>query len=218
MYKIYINESPLILCTPENTVLHKQRSIDTLIMPYTGRKKQLFQYIDLLEKSNKYTQVIIHHPDQSKLWKDFISLFEWIEAAGGLVTNSKSQILMIYRRGFWDLPKGKKEALETNKECALREVKEECGLREVTLGKKITKSYHVYRTRGRQLRMLKKTNWYHMTSDQKKLVPQAQEKIEKAKWIAVKDISAYESKAYNNIVEVIQTYLILAKKKNTTNS
>ena len=34
---------------------------------------------------------------------------------------------MIYRNGFWDLPKGKLEPGESRKECAVREVSEEIG-------------------------------------------------------------------------------------------
>ena len=32
-----------------------------------------------------------------------------ITAAGGLVFNQNDELLMIYRRGKWDLPKGKLE-------------------------------------------------------------------------------------------------------------
>ena len=36
-----------------------------------------------------------------------------IEAAGGMVFNEKNELLMIFRRGFWDLPKGKIDPGET---------------------------------------------------------------------------------------------------------
>jgi len=29
-----------------------------------------------------------------------------MQAAGGLITNDKDEVLMIFRRGKWDLPKG----------------------------------------------------------------------------------------------------------------
>jgi 8-oxo-dGTP pyrophosphatase MutT (NUDIX family) len=45
-----------------------------------------------------------------------------IIAAGGLVLNEDKEILMIFRRGFWDLPKGKLDPDETIEHCALREV------------------------------------------------------------------------------------------------
>ena len=207
MYKIYINESPLILCSSKSKILYKNPSMDTLIMPYIEKKKQLFQYIDLLEKSTKYTKVIIHHPDKKKLWQDFKSLFELIIAAGGVVVNDKDEVLMIHRRGYWDLPKGKREIGETNKECAVREVMEECGLQQLELLSKLTKSYHVYRTRGKQFRMLKKTVWFRMYSNQKKLVPQKEEKIDKVEWASIEKVKFWESETYNNITEVIAKYV-----------
>ena len=37
-----------------------------------------------------------------------------IEAAGGLVFNKDGHLLMIFRNGKWDLPKGKLETVEYN--------------------------------------------------------------------------------------------------------
>ena len=56
-----------------------------------------------------------------------------IQAAGGLVNNEKDEILMIFRRGKWDLPKGKLDKGETLEECAVREVEEETGLKKLQL-------------------------------------------------------------------------------------
>ena len=56
-----------------------------------------------------------------------------IIAAGGLVTNPHHEILWIFRRGFWDLPKGKLEEGETIQTCALREVQEETGIHKLQL-------------------------------------------------------------------------------------
>ena len=61
-----------------------------------------------------------------------------IEAAGGLVYNLDNQLLMIFRNGKWDLPKGKLNPGEIIRQCAIREVKEECGINNLTIIKKIT--------------------------------------------------------------------------------
>ena len=58
-----------------------------------------------------------------------------ILAGGGVVTNEHGDLLMIFRRGKWDLPKGKLDKGETIEACALREVTEETGVQNLTLGK-----------------------------------------------------------------------------------
>ncbi len=45
-----------------------------------------------------------------------------IIAAGGIVVNPNKEILWIFRRGFWDLPKGKLDPNESIEACAIREV------------------------------------------------------------------------------------------------
>ena len=50
-----------------------------------------------------------------------------IYASGGVVFNN-NKLLMIYRNGFWDLPKGKMEINESELDCAVREVEEEGGV------------------------------------------------------------------------------------------
>jgi hypothetical protein len=78
----------------------------------------------------------VHHSGASN-WLDFSDNFKSITAAGGLVENEHQDVLMIYRRDKWDLPKGKVDEGETIPEAALREVKEECGVNQLTLGSKL---------------------------------------------------------------------------------
>ncbi|MEI6184694.1 MAG: NUDIX domain-containing protein, partial [Bacteroidota bacterium] len=42
-----------------------------------------------------------------------------IIAAGGIVTNPDNDILFIFRRGKWDLPKGKLDEGESIEQCAV---------------------------------------------------------------------------------------------------
>ena len=60
-------------------------------------------------------------------WEEFCNNYKMIFASGGVVFNNE-KLLMIYRNGLWDLPKGKIESNESESECAVREVKEECGV------------------------------------------------------------------------------------------
>ena len=59
-----------------------------------------------------------------------------VRAAGGLVwrgsgTSSGVEVLLVHRPRYddWSLPKGKREAGESEEECAVREVEEETGMR-----------------------------------------------------------------------------------------
>ena len=52
-----------------------------------------------------------------------------VESSGGLVINDNHHLLIIFKRGSWDLPKGRIDDKDINAEInALREVQEETGL------------------------------------------------------------------------------------------
>lgn len=131
-----------------------------------------------------------------------------ITAAGGIVINNNNELLMIYRRGFWDLPKGKLDKGETIEECALREVREETGVSQLTLGKLIDITYHDYYDKYLKTDATKETYWYQMNTDaNEKLVPQTEEDIEEIKWVTGNEIKGYLEKSYTNIQEVVKKFM-----------
>lgn len=83
MYKIYINETPLILSTTEEKDRFGEAGEWRLLAPYPGKPKFLYHYIDLLEKNDRYEWVVLYHRDIARLWADFKGQFRCIEAAGG---------------------------------------------------------------------------------------------------------------------------------------
>lgn len=203
MYKIYINEKPLLLMnTSELGELPKALPIH-LQSRYTGKTKSLLQHIDLMEKTTKEGAVIIYAPDLESLWSDFKSLYRMIKAAGGLVYNQDGEVLAIYRMGYWDLPKGKIEKGEKKKRAAVREVMEETGINKVQLEHKLLTTYHTYRDPRKDRRVLKKTFWYRMSTAHQTLTPQAEEGIEKAIWIHPVNLKE-ERPIYLNILEVLK--------------
>ncbi len=108
-----------------------------------------------------------------------------MEAAGGVVSHAETgKQLFIYRRGYWDLPKGKVDEGEDRPAAAVREVEEETGLDQIELGSALPVTYHTYRSKKGK-RILKPTYWYHMRTDQHHLIPEAGEGIEIAEWRAV---------------------------------
>ena len=135
-------------------------------------------------------------------WKVFCSNYTLITAAGGLVYNSKNQLLMILRNNKWDLPKGKIEVGENIIECAVREVEEECGVSNLQIIRKKENTYHTYEINGKMI--LKCTYWFEMhTKYCMELLPQISEGITKAEWINEKDISRKLENTYASIKDVL---------------
>lgn len=131
-----------------------------------------------------------------------------IVAAGGLVTNEKDELLMIFRRGKWDLPKGKLDDGETIEESALREVREETGLQQLDLLNEIGVTYHEYFDTFTHSDVIKRTHWYAMkTTTDQNLTPQTEEDIEQIVWADKKQIQANLTNSYKNIVEIVDKYL-----------
>ena len=204
MYKIYINETPLLLTNNPKNIGNIPANSKNLVVPYLGKSKSLLNYIDMLEKKQREGATIIYSENYGKLEKDFLGLFKIIEAAGGIVINEEDKLLAIYRMGWWDLPKGKIDKGEDEPTAALREVQEETGISTIELGDLLHISHHTYRSRKGK-RILKRTFWYQMTSSDTELVPQAEEDIEEAKWMNIDDFLACKP-LYASILEVVQTY------------
>jgi len=130
-----------------------------------------------------------------------------IIAAGGLVSNDAGELLLIYRRGFWDLPKGKLDEGETIEACAVREVEEETGLTNIQSGKLVGITYHEYFDEWTQRDVVKETHWFAMhAGGTQQLVPQLEEDIKDIKWVAQKDITGYLQNTYKNIVNIVNQY------------
>lgn len=128
---------------------------------------------------------------------------ELIKAAGGLVSNEENKYLFIFRKGKWDLPKGKLDRGESFKAAAVREVEEECGITIHSRGDKICKTYHIYEVYG--VPVMKKTVWYWMRADnQPDLTPQIEEDITDARWLAVGDFMLVKENTYPLIRDVIR--------------
>ncbi len=194
MYVIYINDRPLTLLSMSSPGTsdraRKMADVPThLTAHYIGKPRTLLNYADMLEKgSPKVTSVDIVSNDLDQLWEDFKSHYKWLPAAGGVVRHERNnKCLFIFRRGFWDLPKGKLDPGEDAPTAAVREVTEETGVVDLKLGPALPTTYHTYRNR-KERRVLKPTYWFEMTSGQDNLVPQAEEDIEQAVWRPVTDL------------------------------
>jgi 8-oxo-dGTP pyrophosphatase MutT (NUDIX family) len=137
-------------------------------------------------------------------WNDFCSGFNLIEAAGGLVSNQENKVLMIFRNGKWDLPKGKLELGECIESCAIREVEEECGVSGLEICNKLLDTFHTYDLKGEKI--LKKTYWYNMScSFSGDLIPQTEEGITEVCWVDMDSVKDKLSNSYSNIKDVFES-------------
>jgi 8-oxo-dGTP pyrophosphatase MutT (NUDIX family) len=165
---------------------------------------ELKELIKLFGYLTKIKKLFIVHHDLDHLLERFSSLFKVVEAAGGIVRSSTGKVLVINRRGKWDLPKGKIDDGETIEKTALREVSEETGLQNLTLGKKITDTYHTYLLNGQPV--LKKTTWYEMTydGDEHAAIPQQEEEITEVLWLIPEDVTMILGNTYLSIIDVLR--------------
>lgn len=201
-YKVYINDRPLIMVDKDNLNQIDQQE-NSLLAQYNGKIKFLYNYIDLMEKSQKYDQVILFTKDVEELWADFKIAHKILSAAGGVVFNKNGEFISIFRRGSWDLPKGKIDEGETPEIAAIREVQEECGVKNVTIEKPLMTTWHTYILKDK--RILKPTYWFRMLCTDENLIPQTEEDIEKIIWTSLDDFHKNCKPVYHSILEVINS-------------
>jgi 8-oxo-dGTP pyrophosphatase MutT (NUDIX family) len=201
MYKVFVNNKPLIFADSKSNLTLGNESGKTLMAQYPGKQKFLYSYIDALEKSPHFEGIVLRAANLDKMWADFQDIYKVIEAAGAVVRNAKGEILLIYRLKTWDLPKGKIDKGETPEVAAVREIQEETGLNVVELGDFICHSYHTYEHKGK--RVLKKTHWYKMTTMEEKLTPQYSEDIERAEWYDLTIFLQSKPTIYRAILDVL---------------
>jgi len=132
--------------------------------------------------------------------------FKAIEAAGGIVENERNELLFIFRRGKWDLPKGKIDDNESPETAALREIEEETGAKGLTLLTKLGETYHVYNMYGENV--LKTTHWYLLKSTTNQVLsPQLEEDITAIKWFRKEDLNEPLTNSYPTIIDLVNIYL-----------
>ena len=200
--KIYFNNKPLFLVdalTPEiEEHLHHEETV--FIDEFNSHTVKAM--IHEMEQAKIHRGIFLH-PDVEALLKSFKKKFHFLQAAGGFVYTDSPEILLIFRRGKWDLPKGKLDAHEDLATCALREVKEETGLEKVYLEKPLTVTYHTYHQYGDAI--LKESHWYLMKGDgQEMFIPQTDEDIEKCEWVAMDRLAPYMDNTHASITDVVK--------------
>ena len=198
---IFFENTPVYLSNDLISYREDLLTEDTLLInKFTNR--WLDEFLQKQEWKN-YSKVIVLGENISNLKKKFFGNFKIIKAGGGLVLNEKGELLLIFRRGKWDLPKGKLEEGEAIDECALREVQEETGLKKVSLSKPLGSTFHTYYERNKWI--LKESIWFQMmTNSEEQLIPQQEEDITEIKWVSLDQVKNYEQNIYPALIPLIK--------------
>jgi 8-oxo-dGTP pyrophosphatase MutT (NUDIX family) len=193
MYRIYINDTALIIADFLPGGLGNYQQVDESEFNFA-------KFYRMVKGTPGSVNVLLTKNPKS-FFKNIRKSFLVIKAAGGVVRNSENQFLFIFRKGKWDLPKGKLDEGEKTKKAAVREVEEECGIKVSKLGDLLCKTWHVYEEKGQVV--FKKTTWYHMKADRQELIPQLEEGITEARWLASADFDYIKQNTFPLIRDII---------------
>jgi len=199
MYKVFINEKVFFLGFNLKRVNFNENF--SFVTCFT-----LEDFESVIQSNGKREGVVVNFPTLRSLEKIMNKRFRIVEAGGGLVVNKNGEILFIFRRGKWDLPKGKLEKKEKVKEGAIREVEEECGITEPVIREELITTMHKFKNKGKDC--IKKTHWFVMDyNGEEELIPQLEEDITKAKWMKVDKFSKVYQNTFPSIADVLDAYL-----------
>lgn len=144
--------------------------------------------------------VLVLSQNPKQRWAQLMAASKIVYAAGGVVQRSDGNFLFIFRRGWWDLPKGKLDKDESNRQAALREVQEEVGL-SCKITQTLPFTYHSYYDRNKLV--IKQTAWYRMLAKSDKIKLQTEEGITKSTWVPLSKLKAMKNKVYPNLQSLL---------------
>lgn len=201
--KIYFGTKPVFLCDSISPDLEPYLHHDDAIFMEENSSPAIRSLIHEMEVPKVHAGILLHS-DLSALQHAFWKKFTVLKAGGGAVWNEQNKLLFIYRRGKWDLPKGKLDEGETIEACAIREVEEETGIRHPTLNKHLITTYHTYHESGKHI--LKESWWFEMKANgAQALKPQAEEQITETIWLAPSDWPKVKENTFPSILDVLDT-------------
>lgn len=128
-----------------------------------------------------------------------------IDAAGAVLFKQASDgvfVALIFRKGKWDLAKGKREKGEEIKICAKRELEEELGIQEVNIHEELIQTYHEYHQFDKDFS--KTTYWFVATAPEQRFNPQAEEDISDVVWFPLDE--AIKKVDFENLVRVLEAF------------
>ena len=196
-YKIFYNERAVILTSKITKSFEKNEG---LFIKYP-KKEEIGEILRAFEEFTHIPTLYILADDEDFLLEQVKACYTVIEAAGGVVRGPDGRLLVIFRRGKWDLPKGKIEKGEFYSQAALREVQEETGLKHVEVGKRTLDTYHVYTEKGKKV--LKRTLWFDMSlAKDEPVIPQTDEDITEVRWVDYQGLGEIMKNTFESLKDI----------------
>lgn len=200
MYKVFINDKVICFASPDFKPGKGTRSIPEGLSP-----REMVGHVNDSASTGTF---VLKCKFPLREFKVFLKAFTMIRAAGGVVRkgNENGKILLIYRLGKWDLPKGKIDAGESRRKAAIREVEEECGIDRLKIIAPLADMHHLYQIKDQWV--MKETYWYEMIcTSTSQLRPQTEEGITEAVWMSPSAIKKILPKAYASIAALLKTVI-----------
>jgi 8-oxo-dGTP pyrophosphatase MutT (NUDIX family) len=201
MINIFYNYSKIVLSEKE---LNLNNSTKIRFSDKISLKKSIFSFLN-----SETNQILNIFGNNEKYIFDYLlKEFKYIIAAGGVVSNDNQDILLIYKRNMWDLPKGKIDKGETPENAAIREVSEECGIsiNNLMIKEALESTFHIYFDKNKYY--LKETKWFLMkTIKDEELSPQIEEGITKITWKNKSEIHQIINSIYPSLQNILSNCL-----------
>jgi 8-oxo-dGTP pyrophosphatase MutT (NUDIX family) len=206
MYKIHFESKTLVLGHPVEPLPEPADPTTRLELVTKQNSSALSQALRHLQDP-AVQQVVLRDDDPDALLRALETDYAVLRAAGGFVHTPDGKVLLIFRRGKWDLPKGKLDDGESLEQCALREIGEETGATGLTIESSLLVTRHTYAEKGKPL--LKESHWFLVKSPgETQLTPQENEDIERCVWGDLNDLGNYLDNTHGSIIDVVDAALI----------
>ncbi len=201
-YKVYYNNSYLLIAQ-ERPQMNENFA---MVLDNNAQINAFENHHEILFNGTYNKPILVLTPKPGEVMCNMMDHLNIIIAGGGLVWNENNELLMIYRRGKWDLPKGKIELKESILNGAVREVEEETGVRVANVQPAPVTTYHAYYLKGKNC--LKQTEWFTMQAKpgQLHLTPQTEEDIEEVRWVKRAHLATYKEGCYPLIWDLVKEF------------
>lgn len=202
MIRIYFDNRPLFIASEKSEALEGYLQQPGSILSTQVDTRSIREMIASMQNEKTLAGVILceNIDDAMQAIRNDTKL---VVAAGGFIYSDSKEVLLIFRKKKWDMPKGKIDKGETLEACAIREIREETGLKSLELERHLATSYHTYPEKGRLV--LKESHWFQIRGNQNDvLLPQTEEEIEKCEWVRFDALTPYLDNAHAAIVDVVK--------------